>query len=65
MKFLDKYPKLTESTVRNYKKMYLKKMKEQGEKGCCNQVTSIPKGLAAIILRLLNLVILLFQEDFV
>ena len=33
MKFLEKYPKLTESTVRNFKRMNLKKMKEMIQAG--------------------------------
>lgn len=54
-KFLDKYPKLTESTVRNFKKMYLKKVKEERQKGgvpCVSKLPVLPKGRPPLMLDL-------------
>ena len=53
-KFLDKYPKLTESTVRNFK-MYLKKVKEERQKGgvpCVSKLPVLPKGRPPLMLDL-------------
>lgn len=55
-KFLTEFPKLTESTVRNFKKMYLQQLKEERKKNPIpNPVTKLPvlpKGRPPLMLSL-------------
>ena len=55
MKFLVKYPKLTESTIRNFKRMYMKQVKEQRKNGddtCVTELPILPKGRPPLMLNL-------------
>lgn len=44
MKFLKKYPKLTESTIQNFKRMYLKEMRKSGVVPCVTELQLLSKG---------------------